>query len=181
MAAADLAKWLSIWALVVAAVAAACDWLTRRIPVALTAGSLVLAVAVHAALAPPDMRLRSAGWSLLGAAACGVPPLLLWFTGSVGGGDAKLMACLGAILGPARGLQAIFLALAFAGSAILLRWAWDGVLMRSVGSGLAVAVSPLLPARRRHAARPELGAALRFGPFALGGVVVANLVNGGLL
>lgn len=83
-------------AIVVTAVATAYDTETGRIPNWLTVGSLVLAI-VHAFV------FERGTDALLGASLGGGVPLVLtlcyprW---SVGGGDIKLLAAIGALLGP---------------------------------------------------------------------------------
>jgi prepilin peptidase CpaA len=85
-----------ISAIAVAVVAAVWDLRTRRIPNVLTFGSALLAIAAHAYTGG----VTAAGWSLAG-----------WFVGvlfflpifalrGMGAGDVKLLAALGAWLGP---------------------------------------------------------------------------------
>jgi prepilin peptidase CpaA len=85
-----------ISAIAVAVVAALWDLRTRRIPNVLTFGSALLAIVVHAYAGG----VTAAGWSLAG-----------WFVGvlfflpifalrGMGAGDVKLLAALGAWLGP---------------------------------------------------------------------------------
>lgn len=59
-----------------------------------------------------EERLRSLGWipvleSLLGLLACGFVMLVCFVMFKVGGGDVKLMAMLGAFLGPEQGITAM--------------------------------------------------------------------------
>jgi prepilin peptidase CpaA len=85
-----------IFAIAVAVIAAVWDLRTRRIPNVLTFGSALLAIAAHAYTGG----VTAAGWSLAG-----------WFVGvlfflpifalrGMGAGDVKLLAALGAWLGP---------------------------------------------------------------------------------
>ncbi|MEO5897244.1 MAG: prepilin peptidase [Vicinamibacterales bacterium] len=88
----------------IAVVAAIWDLRTRRIPNVLTFGAAVLAVAVHAYTGGPS----GAGWSVAGWLV-GVAFFLPFFIlAGMGAGDVKLLAALGAWLGPG---QAAWLAL----------------------------------------------------------------------
>ena len=91
-------------AVAIAIVAAIWDLKTRRIPNLLTFGAALLAVAVHGYTGG----LTGAGWGLAGWL-IGVAFFLPFFVlGGMGAGDVKLLAALGAWLGPA---QAAWLAL----------------------------------------------------------------------
>ena len=91
-------------AALLSALGCATDLRTRRIPNALTAGGAICACAYH---------LTTAGWSGLGHAlgglVVGLAVFLMPFAlGGLGGGDVKLVAALGAWLGPS---DALWLAL----------------------------------------------------------------------
>lgn len=87
---------IHIAAIVVAVVAVAWDLKTRRIPNVLTFGAAAAAVVTHAYLGG----LSGAGWSLAGWFV-GVAFFLPFFAlGGMGAGDVKLLAALGAWLGP---------------------------------------------------------------------------------
>jgi prepilin peptidase CpaA len=89
-------------ALVVAIVAAVCDLRTRRIPNWLTVPALVAALAWH---------FVQGAWRepLLGLLLALVIYLPLWLAGGRGAGDLKLMAALGAWLGPSAWIQVFVL------------------------------------------------------------------------
>jgi prepilin peptidase CpaA len=163
----------------VAVLAAAFDWQKGRIPNALTLTALVFAPVLHAWRSAPDQAMRAAEFSLLGAALCGVPLLLMWRFGWVAGGDVKLVAAMGALGGPELGLESVFLSFLVASAFIVVRLAWHGTLLRTFASSLVVAVSPLLPRDRQTVARPELREVLRFGPFACIGAGVSLFLHGG--
>ena len=84
-------------AILVALIAAVWDLKTRRIPNVLTFGSAALAVLTHLFLSGPAAAgLSLAGWLV------GVAFFLPFFVlGGMGAGDVKLMAALGAWVGPA--------------------------------------------------------------------------------
>src|SRR5688572_13604449 len=102
------------FAVLVAAVAAAFDWRTGNIPNWLTLGPLCAAPVAHAgyhlAIGRSAEALHAAGFSVLGAAVCGVVPWLFFRQGAIGGGDVKLLAALGAICRPMLGLELQFYA-----------------------------------------------------------------------
>lgn len=79
-------------ALLFAALAAACDLRWRRIPNALTApaAGIGLLLGLVSGREAPVLAAAAAGWAL---------GYLLWRLGAVGGGDVKLLATLGALLG----------------------------------------------------------------------------------
>jgi prepilin peptidase CpaA len=91
-----LSQPAQVVAIVVAAVACVYDVRTRRIPNALTFGAALAALAFHAAAGGPAEVVRSASGWIVG--------LLLFFPffalGGLGAGDVKLLAALGAWLGP---------------------------------------------------------------------------------
>jgi prepilin peptidase CpaA len=174
--------WIS---LAVATVAAWLDLRRGTIPNTLTLGALAVAPFVHAAYV--GLRAHNAhealvagGFSVLGAAMCGAVPALLWRLHALGGGDVKLMAAIGAMAGPTLGLESLFYAFVFGAGFVVLRLAWRGTLLRSMTSGIALMVNPLLPKGRRFATRPELLESFRLGPALFAGVGIAVLLHGGL-
>ena len=116
MAAADLA------ALAVAALALGYDLSMRRIPNVLTFGAAAAALMFHGG---------TAGWTGVAHAGAGLIVGLLMFLpvfwlGGMGGGDVKLLAALGAWIGPGPALwMAAFTALAGGPLAVLLA-VWHG-------------------------------------------------------
>jgi prepilin peptidase CpaA len=83
-------------AVAVALISAAWDLKTRRIPNVLTFGSTIVALGVHLYASG----LSGAGWSIAGWLV-GVAFFLPFFVlGGMGAGDVKLLAALGAWLGP---------------------------------------------------------------------------------
>jgi prepilin peptidase CpaA len=136
----------SLWVcLVVVVVAVVSDVATRRMPNLVTLGGLAVGIAIHAAtgLVSGGLfgALRGAGVALLGAVACGLVPFFAWKKGEMGGGDVKLFAAIGALVGPMMGFDVE--ARAFALSLVvlfpyrLIRHGALGVALRNVGIGLA--------------------------------------------
>jgi prepilin peptidase CpaA len=87
-------------ALIVCAAACVTDVRSRRIPNALTFGAAATALLFHTVVGGPEAGLRSAAGWLVGCALF-LPFFLLR---GMGGGDVKLLAALGAWLGPSSAL-----------------------------------------------------------------------------
>jgi prepilin peptidase CpaA len=87
--------------LLVTAISAVTDARTGRIPNVLTLPVLLVALVAH------GLGGGAAGGivSLLGVLVCVLPPLLAFRLGGMGGGDVKLLAAIGALVGPGRGLE----------------------------------------------------------------------------
>src|SRR5688572_32468872 len=83
-------------AIAVGVIAAAWDLKSRRIPNVLTFGSAVLAIALHGYLSGPS----GAGWAVAGWLVGAAFFLPIFALGGMGAGDVKLLAALGAWLGP---------------------------------------------------------------------------------
>ncbi len=104
---------VSIAALLVASVAAASDLATRRIPNLLTLGAAAVALVYHTATnGPTGFGTALAGW-LVGAAVF----FPFFALGGMGAGDVKLVAAIGAWLGPLGAVQ-VALAAAIAGGLV---------------------------------------------------------------
>ncbi len=150
-------------AVLVSMIAAVADARTGRIPNLLTLPTAVLSVALHDWFGGRE----GAAASFLGlVAAGGVPWLLHRGTKGVGigGGDVKLFAALGALLGATVGLQLELLAFLLLAVYALVRLAFLGRLFGVLGNVLRLLVGPILPAKWR---RPVATAALtemRMGP-----------------
>jgi prepilin peptidase CpaA len=174
--------WMS---LTLASLAALYDVRTRRVPNWLTLSALAVAPLAHALAAcgaqGADGALRAAGSSLLGVVLCGTVPLVLWRCGYVGGGDVKLLAAMGAVLGPTLGLELAFYAFLLASLFIAFRLGWRGRLLHTLGGVLSLLMNPLRPEGQRRAATPELMETFRFAPAACAGALLAALMHGGSL
>lgn len=158
---------LCVSALVVLA-AVVSDVATRRIPHVITLGGLASGLAIHAAAGAVSAgfggALRGLGLALLGAALCSILPVLSWRRGEMGGGDVKLFAALGALLGPTLGfdVQAKTFALAF-----LILFPYRLVRHGALRAALANVVIGLRNAVRAKAARVPYVESVKLPPVVL--------------
>lgn len=100
----------SLWvAALVVLCAVAFDIKTRTIPNTVTLGGLFVGLAIHAATGVVSAGIlggaRGVGEAAFGAFACSILPVLAWKRGEMGGGDVKLFAALGALLGSGVGFD----------------------------------------------------------------------------
>jgi prepilin peptidase CpaA len=143
--------------LALAATAGAWDLCRRRIPNALTYPAALTGFAIAACGAGAT----STADSVLGAAAaliCGAP---LFLAGGMGGGDVKLLAAIGALVGPAGLMHTALLALIIGSAASIVWLGWRRELSRtarSVAVFFATALTPRVPV-----ILPRGGPRLRFG------------------
>ena len=113
-------------------VAAVIDYRTLKIPNLITGGGILFAL-VYCALYPP---VRHIGWvwapagMLLGFVAL----LPMYALRIMGAGDVKLMAMVGAFLGPGATVDALLSSLLFAGVAALVVAARQGATLRMLGN-----------------------------------------------
>jgi prepilin peptidase CpaA len=121
---------IHIVAIVVAVVACAFDVRTRRIPNWLTFGTAAAAFVFHLATGGVSALIASAaGWGV-GAALLILPYAL----GGMGGGDVKLVAALGAWLGPADTFWvAMYTGIAGSAAAVFVA-TWHGYLRRAAAN-----------------------------------------------
>lgn len=168
----------ALLALGASAAAAITDLRTGHIPNALTLPLLALGPAVAAFEA--HARGGSIGpavlASLLGVLVCGAVPYLLFRLGGMFGGDVKLLAGLGAVLGPMVGLEAELDAFVAAALFALGRMAFRGQLVAVLGRSARLAMRAVYKESER--VPEELMTVMRFGPAAFVGVAVAVLSGG---
>jgi len=98
------------------------DFTRHRIPNYLTYPALVLGLCLAA---------LSWGWTglgnhLIGTFAAGIPLFLIFLSGSLGGGDVKLMAAVGAIVGFPNALNALLASIMVGGLCAALILIWQG-------------------------------------------------------
>lgn len=164
-----------VWTIALTAVAAAWDLRTGKIPNRLLLLGLVGAIgaALANALASGDV-LRTLLGMVVGVVLVSLVPALLYRVGGLGGGDLKLLALLGASLGPYLGLEAELYAFVLALIYAPARLIWEGRLGQQVRTLGRMAVRPLLPRARRPAPVPvEQLTSLRFAPAIFMGTLTA--------
>ena len=120
-------------------------------------------------------------WSLAGAVACGIVPILLYRVGGIGGGDLKLLLAIGALLRPTIGIEAELYSFVATALYAPARLVYEGKLLRSLGNALSLLTDPFRPEEKRKKVDPELLSTVRFGPGVFVGTVIAAIVNMRLL
>jgi prepilin peptidase CpaA len=149
-------------ALIASLLAAAWDARTGRIPNGLTLPLIGVGLSLNGAAGANGLALAVAG-----LVACGFVPLLLYRVSrgrGIGGGDVKLFAGLGALLGPMKGLEIEFGAFVVLACFALVRLAYAGQLLRVLANTALLLVNPLLPARSRRRPIRESLTEIRMGP-----------------
>jgi prepilin peptidase CpaA len=173
----DLTGWISALAVGSAAAGAISDVKTGHIPNWLTLGVLAVAplawFGATAASEGPAAGLHALGGSVLAAFLCGLGPAMLFFRGGIGGGDVKLFAALGAVLGLRVGLHAELFSFVFCAAFVPGKLAWQGRLFSVLRRTLSMLANPFLPRARRHPSPPELAMRLRLGPAIFFGTIAA--------
>lgn len=155
-------------AVLVTLVAAVWDHRTGLIPNVITYPLLAFGALLHLVLSAqlfPGVSL----WLILletvaGAALCALVPFLLWRKSAMGGGDVKLLAGLGATLGPSFGLELELYSFLSAVVMAPIVLAYRGELLATAGRSWALLSRPL---RRSKPDKPAAALAhteLRFGP-----------------
>ena len=160
-----------------AAAGAFSDIRTGHIPNWLTLGTLAVAPLLWFGAATADAGvaagLQALGASALGAGLCGIGPAMLFFRGGLGGGDVKLLAALGALLGPRIGLHAELFGFLFAALFVPGKLAWQGTLFSVIRGVLRSLANPFLPRSKQRPAPAELAMRLRLGPAIFLGTLAA--------
>jgi len=157
-------------AAIIAAIAAASDLRTGEIPNWVTFGPLLMAPIAHVVGAlvkhrtGHDAFVIEGGSSLLGAVVCSIVPLVLYRQEAIGGGDVKLLACIGALLQPRLGIEAEMYSFFAAGLIAPAFLAYEGKLFRTLKNTALLALNPLLPKKKRQPIEPALLTWFRFGP-----------------
>lgn len=154
----------AVWTcLFVVLVSVATDVATHRIPNLVTLGGLVVGVAVHGAAGLVDGGilggLRGVGFALLGAVGCALIPFFAWKKGELGGGDVKLFAAIGALVGPTMGFDVEARTFAFSFLVLfpyrLIRHGAFRVAIQNVRIGVSNLLRPAA-ARAAYASGPKL-------------------------
>ena len=154
--------------------AAAIDLWRGTIPNALTYPLLVAAPLLHFALAwerahSLGVAFGAVGASLAGLALCSAVPLFMWWKHAIGGGDLKLFAAIGALLGPSVGFEAQLYVFVLAALIAPAKLAYDGSLWRSLRNVGSLLLNVVRKKQARAVVEPALASWFRLGPcFALG-------------
>jgi prepilin peptidase CpaA len=156
------------FACLVTLVAALMDWRTGLIPnyitIPLVAAGVPLHIFTMRALAPSVNTWFWVGDALLGILICALVPFLLWRTGGMGGGDLKLFAALGALLGVRAGLEVQLVAFTVAALLVPAVLAYRGQLLQVLRNTGRLLINPFIPAHKRHSLPSEVLTEVRFGP-----------------
>lgn len=169
--------WILVASLLFAGAAAWTDLRTGQIPNRLTFFGLAFGAGLHLAvhcfwLRGPDEPFTVVALSglvnlSLGVVVCGLVPYLLFRKNAMGGGDVKLLAALGAFLGPVVGIEVEFYAFVVAALYAPARLAYQGQLMKVLKNSLVLLVNPLRPKDQQKHIEPALLTSLKFGPAVL--------------
>ena len=170
----SLLVWSGTVAVVVSLAAAAMDRRTGLIPNWLTIPTAIAGIVLSAAFGHLNGTLMSLVGLLIGA----VVPILLFAVSrgrAIGGGDVKLFAALGAVLGPSFVIEAEFGAFVLLCVFALIRLAFCGRLLRVLGNAVMLILNPFLPRSLRRNIHPESMTSMRMGP-AIATAVLSTLV-----
>lgn len=159
----------------VASVAAVVDHRTGKIPNWLTL-PVLLAGPIFWYAAHGSMGLAA---SFGGMLVCGLPPFIAYRAGGMPGGDLKLFAGVGGLVGPAIGIEIEFFAMVAASVFGLFVLARKRRLMSTLLDSLFLVFNHFLPkSRRRPPPAEEEREQIRMGPFVLLGTLIVLARNG---
>lgn len=179
------AHYFLMIAAAVAGLAAWYDWRTGHIPNWLTLGALAIAPIAHFGLAAAfgafDLGVQEAGFSVAGALVCGIVPIMLYRMGGIYGGDVKLLAAVGAILGTLLGVEAQLYSFVIGMAYAFGKLAHQGRLLGTLGNSFALVANPLRSKEKRREIAPEMMSEMRFGPSIFVGVVATMIIQWGAL
>jgi prepilin peptidase CpaA len=154
----------------------------RLLLVGLVAGSLlhVSSYFVLRSAQPFSQTLMAALLSVVGGLLlCAAVPLFLFRLNAMGGGDVKLLAVVGATVGPFVGMELQLYSFVLLALYAPARLAYQGQLMRSLGNSAALVVNPFLPKLRRREVPRELLTPLPFGPAVFAGTLLVTFLHWG--
>jgi prepilin peptidase CpaA len=167
-----MSPWLfPVIAVVVGAVAATMDYRTGRIPNKLTFPVMLLGLVAHSA----GHGIAGFLGSSIGLIVCAAVPGVVYKASQgrgIGGGDIKLFAALGALLGPTQGLEVELSSFLLLGVFALFRLAFLGQLGRTLVTSLCVSVGLFIPSLKTREDTPSsVMTEMRMGPAIAVGVV----------
>ncbi|MCS7237389.1 MAG: A24 family peptidase [Thermoguttaceae bacterium] len=116
--------------------------------------------------------------SLLGFLSCGVVLVVCYVLFDIGGGDVKLLAMVGAFLGPEKGLEALLWTMVLGGALALVVAIWHVGAWRLVARAVVVAWN-FLRWRHRSSLLPESSEARHLPLFLAPCALIATLIVGG--
>jgi prepilin peptidase CpaA len=168
-------------AVVVVLASAAIDARTGHIPNWVTIPPLLAAplatFGVHAVDHGAALAVRPALMSLLGAFVCAIGPFVVFARGGLGGGDVKLLAAVGALLGPRLGIDAEFYGFVVGALYVPAKLAWHGRLFATLAAVARVVINPLRRKDAPRAVMPDsLRMRIRLGPALCTGTLFAILL-----
>jgi len=146
-----MTPWPLALTLLGACVATLTDLRTRTIPNWLTLPLLAFALATHAL----ERGVWGLSLALLGSLVCFLPVYFLFTRHALGGGDVKLFAAFGALVGPRDGLELELTAFVLVTLFVLVTSVWSGRLLRLLVASWRASLHLLRPARFPP---PEAGA-----------------------
>ena len=136
------------------------NWLTFGL---LSVGGMTQVWLSH--LAYPKLNtLLFVGSALIGVVFSGLVPFLLWKKNALGGGDLKLFAALGALLGPLLGMQLQLYAFLIALVLAPAKLAYEGKLIATLKNAGTLVINPLRRKERRVVLPSAALSEYRFGP-----------------
>lgn len=146
-------------AALVTGAAAITDTRTGHIPNVLTFPVLLLAPPAWLAIGGTGALAQS----LLGLFACGMLPYLMFRAGGMGGGDVKLFAGLGALLGMRLGIEVQLAAMVLGAGWAIVKLARRGHFWAMLKNSFYLSTNWFLPASQRHALDSTATDTLRLG------------------
>jgi prepilin peptidase CpaA len=176
-----LAFWPLLLATVLTGVAAIWDLRTGLIPNRLVILGAAATTIVTIAIALPH-GVGAVGRALvsmvMGVVLVSLVPVMLYRMDGIGGGDVKLLAVVGAALGPYMGIEAEMYAFAFVVLYAPARLLWEGKLLQTLRATGMLLVRPLIPkSRRPRAAHVTEMTAFRFGPAIFAGTLAVAILR----
>lgn len=156
-------------ALMIALIGAVTDFRTGHIPNWITLPPLVVAPAVYGILEGGSAVLAS----IFGLFVCAFVPYLLFQRRAMHGGDVKLFAAIGALIGAASGIEAQFASLGFATLLGLVLLARRGLLLPALKRSLGILLAPFSKGQRQALSETPTQLELRLGPAIFAGVLYA--------